>query len=111
MKIAAEMQSAPIPNRETEQPAVFLHETRRTKGRESRFPRSSLSSFMPRGCSGLKQAWILLFELLAFPRRQKSQGIGNRQNLAFQNCEAAIPNAFFPAEGLGQRQEHSHLRH
>src|SRR5216684_3070311 len=111
MKIGSGTQSVPLRNREATQRAVFQLEIRQRKGRESFCPRSYSLSFMQRSCSRLQQARILLLELQQLPSCEKSQGIGNGQNLAVQNREAAIPSEFFPAEGLGQRQEHPHLRH
>src|SRR5579864_1779394 len=111
MKKGSERQSAPPHNREATQRAVFLPETRHTKGRESCCPGSYSLSFVPHRRGALQQAGILLLELLQFRGRKKSQGIGNGQNLAVQNGEAAIPRAFFSAERFGQRQEHSYLRH
>src|SRR5882672_6337425 len=111
MKIGSETQSAPLRNRETRQRAVSLLEIRRRKERESCCPRSYSLPFMPRRRSRLQQSRILFFELPQFLGSQKSQGIGNGQYLAVQNRQAAIPGAFFSAEGLGQRQERTHLGH
>src|SRR5271169_6672572 len=111
MKKGSETQSVPRHFRVTTQRAVFPPEKRRRTGRESWFPLSSASSLKPRRRSGLQQSRILLLELLQVLGGQKALGIGNGQNLSFQNRESAIPGALFPAEGLGKRQEHSHLRH
>src|ERR1700722_4413022 len=109
MKKGAETQSVLRHFRVTTQRAAFRLEKRQTKGLEIWSLLSSPSSLKPRRRSGLKQSRILLFELLQLQGGEKAQGIGYGQNLALQNREAAIPSAFFPAKGLRQRQEHSHL--